>query len=88
LDSSTLSAFLASGRGVFSPAGHEQLVAGHWAATVEDEVGEQDAPDPAGQLVFDAGAVNVGGESAAQLDSGLRPLAHQATSGQRCLSLS
>ena len=34
---------------VFSPAGHEQRVAGHWAATVEDEVGEQDPPETAGQ---------------------------------------
>jgi len=32
-------------------------------ATVEDEVGEQDSPDAAGQRVFDAGAVDVGDEA-------------------------
>ena len=74
--------------GVFSPARHEQRVARQWTAAVEDEVGEQDSPDAAGQRIFDAGAVDVGDEAAAQLDSGLRPLAHQATSGQESSSLS
>ncbi len=74
--------------GVLSPAGHEQLIAGQWTATVEDEVGEQDSLYAAGQRVFDAGAIDVGDEATAQLDSGLRPLAHQATSDQRSLSLS
>jgi hypothetical protein len=66
--------------GVFPPAGHEQLIAGQWAATVEDEVGEQNSADAPGQRVFDAAAIDVGDEAAAQLDSGLRPLTHQATS--------
>ena len=74
--------------GVLSPADHEQRVAGHGAATVEDEVGEHDPPDASRQRVLDAGAVDVGDEATAQLDSGLRPLAHQATSGQESLSLS
>ena len=74
--------------GVFSPARHEQRVSRQWTAAVEDEVGEQDSPDAAGQRIFDAGAVDVGDEAAAQLDSGLRPLAHQATSGQESSSLS
>src|SRR5690242_16113153 len=68
--------------GVLSPPGHEQRVAGHGAATVEDEIGEHDPPDASRQRVLDAGAVDVGDEATAQLDSGLRPLAHQATSGQ------
>jgi hypothetical protein len=51
--------------GVFSPAGHEQLVAGQWTATVEDEVGEQDPPDAARQHIFDAGAIDVGDEATA-----------------------
>jgi len=72
--------------GVLSPAGHQQLIAGHWTATAEDEVGEQDPPYAAGQRVLDAGAINVGDEATAQLDSGLRPLAHQTTSGQQSLS--
>jgi len=51
--------------GVFSPAGHEQLVAGQWTAAVEDEVGEQGSPYAAGQRGFDAGAIDVGGEATA-----------------------
>src|SRR6185437_12682856 len=74
--------------GVLSPAGHEQRVAGYRAATVEDEIGEHDPSDASRQRVLDAGAVDVGDEATAQLDSGLRPLAHQATSGQESLSLS
>jgi hypothetical protein len=69
------------GRGVLAPAGHQQLVAGQRLAAVEDQVGEQDPSSGTGQRVFDAGAVEVDGEAAAQLDPGLGPPAHQATSG-------
>jgi hypothetical protein len=73
--------------GVLTPAGHEQLLAGQRAASVGDEVGEQDPPSAAGQRVFDAGAVDVDDEATAQLDPGLGPPTHQVTLGQRSLSL-
>jgi hypothetical protein len=34
-----------------------------WPGTVENEVGEHDPPEAAGQCVLDAGAVDVGGEA-------------------------
>jgi hypothetical protein len=73
--------------GVLAPAGHEQRIARQLTATVEDEVGEQGSASAAGQRVFDAGSVDDDDEATTELDPGLGPLAHQATSRQRSLSL-
>jgi hypothetical protein len=75
-------------RGVLAPAGHQQFVAGQRPATVEDQIGEHDPSSAAREPVLDAGAVDVDGEATAQLDPGLGPLAHQATSDRRSLSFS
>src|SRR5690242_2555588 len=67
LDSSTLSAFLASAGASAPQPAMKQLVARQGPAAVEHQVSEEDSPLAPGQGVFDAGTVDDDDEATAEL---------------------